>query len=152
MPSVFTGSTAVGLALVHKWGHECPDLDAMILYGAELGVCVTKEHQSIRQQHSSNTSPSSPSSFHANSCLEYDSVGCLSAYTRLGSLITCLQGSNIHQTPHNHHHLVVMVTVVWRMIQWAARQPTLDWGHWSFVYKAATFIKHLTIIIIWLSW
>ena len=119
----------MGLALVHKWRHERPDLDAMILYGAELGVCVTQEYLSIRQQHSSNTSPSSPSSCHANSCLEYDSVGCLPAYTRLGSLITCLQGSNIHQTPHHHHRQVVMLTVVWSTTRWAAYQPTLDLGH-----------------------
>ena len=103
------GSRAEGLALVEQWGHEGPDVDGMFLYGAQLGVCVTQEHlatrqhhpisrssqlprsllslpsrlRSLRQHHSSNTSPSSSSGCHGDSCLEYDPMGCPPAYTRL---------------------------------------------------------------------
>ena len=77
------GSTAEGLALLGKWGHEWSDFDRMVLYGAQLGVCVTQEHLATRQHHSPNTSPSSSSGCHGDSCLEYDPVGCPPAYTRL---------------------------------------------------------------------
>ena len=79
---LIAGSRAEGLALVGHWGHECPDLDNMFLYGAQLGVCVTQEHLATRQHHSSNTSSSS-SGCHGDSCLEFDPVGCPPAYTRL---------------------------------------------------------------------
>ena len=80
---LIAGSTADGLALNPGWGHEGPDLDSMLLYGAQLGVCVTQEHLSTRQHHSSNTSPSSSSGCHGNSFLEYNPEGCPPAYTRL---------------------------------------------------------------------
>ena len=77
------GSTVEGLTLEDHWGHESPDLDGMYLYGAQLGVCVTQEHLATRQHHSPNTSSSSSSGCHGDSCLEYDPVGCPPAYTRL---------------------------------------------------------------------
>ena len=80
---LFAGSRAEGLAIEEKWGHECPDFDCMYLYGAQLGVCVTQEHLATRQHHSPNTSSSSSSGCHGDSCLEYDPVGCPPAYTRL---------------------------------------------------------------------
>ena len=80
---LIAGSTAEGLALEVMWGHERPDFDHMYLYGAQLGVCVTQEHLATRQHHSPNTSSSSSSGCHGDSCLEYDPVGCPPAYTRL---------------------------------------------------------------------
>ena len=80
---LLAGSTAEGLALVGQWGHEWSDFDGMYLYGAQLGVCVTQEHLATRQHHSPNTSSSSSSGCHGDSCLEYDPVGCPPAYTRL---------------------------------------------------------------------
>ena len=77
------GSTAEGLAVHPRWGYECPDVDIMILYGAQLGVCITQEHLSTRQHSSFNSSPSSSSGCHDNSYLEYDPEGCPPAYTRL---------------------------------------------------------------------
>ena len=80
---LIAGSKAEGLALEKHWGHERPDLDSMFLYGAQLGVCVTQEHLATKQHHSPNTSSSSSSGCHGDSCLEYDPVGCPPAYTRL---------------------------------------------------------------------
>ena len=77
------GSTAEGLTLEVNWGHERSDFDDMFMYGAQLGVCVTQEHLATRQHHSPNTSSSSSSGCHGDSCLEYDPVGCPPAYTRL---------------------------------------------------------------------
>ena len=81
---LIAGSTAEGLAVETAWGYEWPDVDGMILFGAQLGVCVTQEHMSTRQHHPLNTSSSSSSSgCHGNSRLEYDPEGCPPAYTRL---------------------------------------------------------------------
>ena len=106
---LIAGSRVEGLTLEEHWGHERPDIDDMFLYGAQLGVCVTQEHlatrqhhpvsrssrllrsllslpsrlRSLRQHHSPNTSSSSSSGCHGDSCLEYDPVGCPPAYTRL---------------------------------------------------------------------
>ena len=80
---LIAGSMAEGLTLEEQWGHERPDVDGMILYGAQLGVCVTQEHLATKQHHSPNTSSSSSSGCHGDSCLEYDPVGCPPAYTRL---------------------------------------------------------------------
>ena len=76
------GSQAEGLCVQRQWGQEWPDTDHMILYGAQLGVCVTHEHMATRQQYSSHTSSSS-SGCHGDSCLEYEPDGCPPAYTRL---------------------------------------------------------------------
>ena len=79
---LIAGSRAEGLCVHRKWGHESPDQDSMVLYGAQLGVCVTHEHLATRQQYSSYTSSSS-SGCHGDSCLEYEPEGCPPAYTRL---------------------------------------------------------------------
>ena len=79
---LIAGSKAEGLCVQHQWGQEWSDVDGMLLYGAQLGVCVTHEHLATRQRHSSHTSSSS-SGCHGDSCLEYEPEGCPPAYTRL---------------------------------------------------------------------
>ena len=77
------GSKVEGLAMRNQWGHGYSDLDCMLLYGAQLGVCVPQEHPPTWQNYSSHTSPSSPSGFYGKSCLLYDPEGCPPAFTRL---------------------------------------------------------------------
>ena len=80
---LIAGSSAEGLTLDDRWGHECSDVDYMILYGSALGVCVTQEHLPTNQHHSDNTSQSASSDYYGQSCLVYDPEGCPPAYTRL---------------------------------------------------------------------
>ena len=101
--SLIAGSSAEGLTLGDKWGFPWADVDGMIMYGAQLGVCSTQEHLPSKQQHPlsgsswmlsslsslsarilSSLSPRRTSvSIPGRSCLVYDSDGCPPAYTRL---------------------------------------------------------------------